>query len=454
MSIKIPVSETAAAVLRHLQSQGYEAWIVGGCVRDSLLGKTPVDWDITTSALPQQIKACFSGCKQVDTGMKHGTVSVQWEGQWFEITTYRIDQNYEDHRRPEKVVFTSNLKEDLARRDFTVNAMAYHPDWGLVDPFGGTEDLRDRRIRCVGEPAKRFQEDALRIMRGLRFASVLGFEIHEDTSREILNHRQLLGLIAPERFSAELKQLLCGKEVRWVLTHYGDVLAVWIPELLPCMGMDQKSPHHHLDLWNHIIQSVSLISPDPILRLAMLLHDIAKPVCQTEQSGICTYSNHAGQSAQMAQHILKRLKFDRSTIQTVCLLISMHSTDLDGSGYQVKSLLGQLGKENLFRLFQVKTADALSQSPSIQAKRIFAVQQAQKQAEWILEHHICCTLSQLAVTGKDLLNAGIPAGKQTGIILSRLLDLVMREQCPNQKPHLLEEGVKIARELDKTASER
>lgn len=438
MNTELKLPSQVVSALDQLEAAGYEAWVVGGCVRDSLLGKQPHDWDIATNALPDQIQQCFSACRQNEVGIRHGTVGVLWEGQWLEITTYRIDREYADHRHPNQVDFTSCLTEDLARRDFTVNAMAYHPVRGLQDPFCGAQALKRHLLCCVGEPAKRFSEDALRIMRGIRFSSVLGFEIEEGTGREIHRQRQLLAGIAPERFSEELKKLLCGKDVCRVLRDYPHVLGVWIPEILPCVGMDQNSPHHNRTLWEHILCSVGEVPPDSSLRLAMLLHDLSKPLCRVQlPDQTAAYPNHGEQSAQMAQEILSRLKFDRKTIQEVTLLIRLHSLELDGTRLQIKQLLGGLGQEQLKRLLLVKRADALAQSTAIQKKRLAAIGLAEAQLEQLTASASCCTLNQLAINGKDLMGAGFPKGKQMGLLLQQLLQEVMEERCPNEKNQLL-----------------
>ena len=279
--------------LARLHDAGYEAYIVGGCVRDRIMGREPKDYDITTSALPEQTAAVFAGERIIETGMKHGTVTVLLDGEPLEITTFRIDGTYSDSRHPDAVTFTPSLREDLARRDFTMNAMAYSSETGLVDPFGGQADIAAKYIRCVGDPDLRFREDALRILRALRFSSVLGFPIEPETDGAARYLCLLLKKISAERVFSELKQLLCGPDVRRVLLDYAGVLGAVLPEILPMQGFDQRNPHHCYDILEHTAAAVEAMPPEPALRLAALLHDVGKPECFfTDEDGVGHFYGH------------------------------------------------------------------------------------------------------------------------------------------------------------------
>lgn len=447
--MNIRISQRANLILERLEKSGYEAFVVGGCVRDLLRGKTPEDWDITTSALPCQIKSCFSDLTVIETGIKHGTVGVVWDGQIFEITTYRIDGSYSDGRHPDQVVFSSSLKEDLSRRDFTVNSMAYHPQKGLQDFFGGYEDLKRRLIRCVGNPDKRFEEDALRIMRGIRFASVLGFSVEPETEKAIVKNKQLLEAVSPQRLWKELKLLLCGKNVMEVLCRYASVLGVMIPEIRPAVGMEQNSPYHHLTVWEHIAQSVASAPPCPILRLSMLFHDLGKPLCYScDENGIGHFYGHAKQSARLAEDILTRFCASNQERQEIVWLVKSHDFLLSSDSVQLKRLLCREGEQRVWNLLKVKTADIKALTPDIQEKRIAQLEQIKQQLEEIISKQQCFSLKQLAVSGTDLIEAGIPQGRKIGQILNCLFLLVTEEKLPNDKDILLQEVLKWKGEME------
>ena len=305
-----------------LEAAGYEAFAVGGCVRDSLLGNEPGDYDLTTAAKPEETKRVFQGEKIVETGIKHGTVTVILGETPLEITTFRVESEYRDNRRPERVEFTKSIEEDLARRDFTMNALAYSESRGIVDPFGGEADIKAGIIRAVGDPEKRFREDALRIMRALRFASALGFEIEPETEKALLENRALLLNVSAERLSEELLKLLCGQNVRRVLMKYTDVLGVILPELLPMKGFSQQNPHHVYDVLEHSAAAAEKVPPRPALRLGALLHDVGKPRCFTiDENGVGHFYGHAEISAQMAEEILGRLRLDSAAKKEVVSLV-------------------------------------------------------------------------------------------------------------------------------------
>ena len=441
--MKIP--QNAKIIINKLRSAGYEAYAVGGCVRDSLLGITPHDWDICTSAKPDEIKACFRGFDTVDIGIRHGTVAVIIDSQPFEVTTYRIDGEYRDNRHPESVTFTTNLREDLSRRDFTVNAIAYNEEYGIADFYGGESDLKKRLIRCVGNPDERFREDALRILRALRFASCYSFSIETETAAAIHRNAGLLKNIAVERVQAELTRLLCGRGVENILNEFRDVFAVFIPELAETFDFDQKNKHHCFDVFHHITHSVSLIDSDPILRLTMLFHDIGKPrVCTTDKHGSRHFKGHQLVSAEIARNVLSRMRFPNETIETSVTLIVYHDVRFNGTLSQVKRVLNKIGGVNMRRLFCVQFADTLSQSDYLRDEKLSKIDLAKAQLEQILTEKQCFSLRQLAVNGRDLIGIGIVDGKQIGSLLSYLLECVIDDTLPNEKAALLSAAKKYS----------
>lgn len=443
MTISIPAN--AQFVMRQLHQNGFEAFVVGGCVRDALCGLTPHDWDICTNALPEQIKGCFAGQKTFDTGIKHGTISVVIDGEVFEVTTYRIDGEYTDNRHPESVTFTDNITPDLSRRDFTVNAMAYNTEKGLVDPFGGADDLQNNCLRCVGNPDTRFQEDALRILRGLRFAATYGFEFEKHTATSILQNSSLLNHIAAERVSVELNKLLCGKNAEAVLNDYRAVIAVVIPEITATFDYPQHTKHHVYDVWRHITKSVGNIPPNEVLRMTMLLHDIGKPRCHTtDPDGTDHFKGHQQVSAESARQIFSRLRYSNEFSQTCLDLILYHDIRFDGSQKQVKRVLNRLGADKTKMLFQVQRADICAQSDYRREQKLSAVDTAERQMEQILAEGQCFSLGDLAIDGNDLKRAGISEGKQIGLILNALLSEVIDEKLTNDKQTLLQYAIKKA----------
>ena len=430
-----PYARTALSVL---EQSGYEVYIVGGCVRDSLLGLTPFDYDITTNALPQQVLAAFCAFHTIETGIKHGTVTVLIDNQPVEITTFRIDGDYRDNRRPEHVTFTANLEGDLARRDFTVNAMAYREQTGLVDLFGGQADLKNKCIRCVGVPDVRFGEDALRIMRALRFAAVLGFGIEQDTAQSIHKNRLLLQNIASERIQAELFKLLCAAAAEHVLDAYRDVLAVFMPEIVPMFGFDQHSKYHDSDVWEHSLRAFAAIKEKKLpLRLAVLLHDIGKPASFTQdEDGTGHFYGHAKQSVSLARGLLNRLRCDNATKQTVLTLIEYHDTQLAPTPKSVKRWLGRLGSELFFDLIRLQEADSAAHAAPYVTERLNALGQIRAMAQEALDEGACFSLRDLAVGGHDMLALGL-RGPKVGAALQYLLGLVIEGNIENEKKALL-----------------
>lgn len=348
-----------------LQSAGFEAYAVGGCVRDSLLGKTPNDWDITTSAKPEDMKSVFADFHCIDTGIKHGTVTVVIDGEPLEITTFRLDGEYEDNRHPKSVTFTSDLGADLGRRDFTVNAMAYSKMTGTVDLFGGQNDLKNKIIRCVGDPDRRFNEDALRILRALRFASALDFEIEEKTAQSLLKNCALLGNISEERIAKELLKLVCGKGAKRILTDFAPVLFEILPELQPMYKNSHDNPHHCYDIYEHTLIAVESIDPEPTLRFAMLLHDCGKPaVKKFDENGVAHFYGHQRISAEISAQILARLKVSNKFRDEILFLVSNHDRwELYENTEKMPRYLSKFGLDGVLKLLKVMRADVLAQSP-------------------------------------------------------------------------------------------
>jgi len=442
MNISLP--DGAKEIINIFWHHGHRAYIVGGCVRDCMMGTSPNDWDIATDALPDQVMACFPGHKIIETGIKHGTITLFAASKPYEVTTFRIDGDYPDHRRPDHVNFTSCVTKDLARRDFTINAIAYHPDEGLVDPYGGAEDIQNKIIRCVGDADRRLGEDALRILRALRFAATLGFAIEQTTANSIHRNKHLLLSISAERIRAELCRLLVGKNAGQVLLAFADVLGVFIPEILPMAGFDQNNPHHYLDVWRHTVQTVVHAPPDVIVRLTMLFHDMGKPPTYTQdEAGIGHFYGHPKVSAEMARAILHRLKCDNETLHTVKTLVLYHDTQIEPQPKTVKRWLGRLGPENLGRLLSVKRADACGQAEQFRLDRFAQIDQIASCMEEILAQQQCFSLKDLQINGRDLLEMGVSQGSVIGEILRQLLDLVMDEQIENTKIALMREAKKL-----------
>ena len=423
-------------VLKTLETAGYGAWCVGGCVRDALLGRTPEDWDVTTSARPEETMALF-GDRAVPTGLRHGTVTVKTAAGGVEVTTLRRDGVYRDHRRPESVTFTASLEEDLRRRDFTVNAMAVDLRGTLYDPLGGQADLEAGILRCVGDPDRRFEEDALRILRGLRFAADLGFALAPETEEAIHRKRELLRAIAPERIWEELKKLLVGRRAPEVLRSALDVTGVFWPELLPMAGFDQRNRHHCYDVWEHTLHALAEVPPEVELRLTMLLHDIGKPNCFTlDDQGNGHFYGHPAESARLAEEMLRRLRADRATRETVVRLVAWHDRIILRTRPAIARALRQLGERDLRRLLVIKRADNLAQDPAYRSMQ-GELDKAEAILDSLLAENACVSLGQLAVNGRDLLELGL-SGPEVGAMLERLLDAVLEGELPNSRDSLLD----------------
>ena len=433
--IRIP--EQVSTILAKLQESGYEAYIVGGCVRDALLGREPNDWDITTSALPMDVKRIF--VKTVDTGLQHGTVTVLAGGKGYEVTTYRVDGVYEDGRHPKAVTFTPSLREDLQRRDFTINAMAYREPGVLVDLFGGQKDLADGVIRAVGDPVQRFSEDALRILRAIRFSAQLGYRIEDETLRAASELAVNLRKISAERIRVELEKTITSDHPALLRTAYeAGITAMFLPEFDQCMETRQNNPHHCYTVGEHILKSMELIRNDRILRLTMLLHDVGKPAClTTDEQGIDHFYGHQEVSASMAQAILKRLKYDNDTIRKVVKLVRCHDMQIRLTAPAVRKAVVKIG-EDLFPFFlEVKQADLLAQSTYQREDKQEILDEVKRLYAQIIDRGDCLNLKHLAVNGSDLVRMGVRPGREVGDILARMLNDVLDVPSHNDKDYLL-----------------
>lgn len=443
--VRIMLPEKGQYIIDTIRNAGFEAYAVGGCVRDSILGRQPEDWDITTSAKPEQVKALFP--RTVDTGLQHGTVTVMLDKEGFEVTTYRLDGSYEDGRHPTEVTFTPDLREDLKRRDLTINAMAYNDREGLVDLFGGMYDMERGVIRCVGDPRERFGEDALRILRAIRFSAQLGYRIEEETLEAIGELAHTLHKISEERIQTELVKLMVSPHPEYLRTAYDTgVTKVFLPEFDQCMETPQNHPHHCYSVGEHILHSVQAVEQDKVLRLAMLFHDMGKPFVETvDENGITHFYGHAAVSAELAGKILRRLKFDNETIRKVSRLVLYHDY---GNGIEVdrrivRRAVHKIGEEAFPGIFAVKRADILAQSGYQRQEKLEKLGNWQKLYEEMIEKKECVSLKELAVTGADLIAAGWKPGKALGETLQKLLELVLEEPEKNTKERLLAEAERI-----------
>ncbi len=436
--MKIRIPGKANRIIRVLTEAGFEAYIVGGCVRDALLGRQASDWDITTNARPDQVKALFP--RTVDTGIRHGTVTVLSGREGFEITTYRIDGEYEDGRRPREVMFTPSLLEDLRRRDFTVNAMAYNEKDGLIDVFDGLGDLERRMIRCVGEPGERFAEDALRILRAVRFSAQLDFAIEEKTREAVSRFASSLSRISAERIQTELVKLLTSPHPEaWRTVYETGISAVIMPEFDACMTAPQNNPHHCYTVGEHTLHALSRVEPDKILRLAVLLHDIGKPCTRTtDEKGVDHFYGHGAAGEEMAGRILRRLKFDNDTVRRVRRLVRVHDEiQITLTRKGVRRAVYRIGEEYFPDYLKVRRADILAQNPAVQGGKLEALSCLEALYREICEENTCLSLKDLAVTGKDLIEAGILPGPEIGRTLDYLLEQVIEDPKRNTKEYLL-----------------
>lgn len=439
MQIQLP--NEVNFIITTLETAGHEAYAVGGCVRDSIMGRLPNDWDITTSAEPEEVKALFR--RTIDTGLQHGTVTVMIDKIGYEVTTYRIDGDYEDSRHPKEVTFTKSLEEDLKRRDFTVNAMAYNDRVGLVDIFGGIEDMQKGIIRCVGNAIERFTEDALRIMRAVRFSAQFGYVIEEETKNAISVLAPNLKNISAERIQVELVKLLISDHPDYLRVAYETgITKQFMPEFDLCMETEQNNPHHCYSVGEHTLHSLSFVPNDKVLRLAMLFHDIAKPICvKCDEKGIDHFYGHAEKSAEMSTKILRRLKFDNDTIKRSAQLIKHHdwaiSYTKEVAEKTVRKSVAKIGEDAFPDMFLVNYADLMAQSDYFQKEKLEKLECLKQIYEGIISRKECLSLKNLAVTGSDLIAAGMLPGKQLGAVLNRMLEDVIEIPEHNQKEYLV-----------------
>ncbi len=440
MEIFIP--ENVNKIITVLEKNGFEAYLVGGYVRDSMLGKVPKDYDIASSASPEEVRKCFPDRRVIDTGEKHGTVTVAAGDDFVEVTTFRVDGNYENHRRPESVTFSRSLADDLSRRDFTINAMAYNPRVGIIDMFGGQKDLFRRRIKCVGEPAVRFNEDALRIMRALRFASELGFEIDPVTATAVHDMKYLLKDISREKVSKELDLIVTGMSPADVLIRFADVFCTLIPEIKPCIGFDQHSRYHVYDVWTHSAYAVEHCKPERDVRLALLFHDIAKPECFVmDDEGNGHFPGHENRGAEITSEVMRRLRYSNETVDSVSELVKYHYiTPLDDKTV-VKRILSIMGASGFFRLTELMKGDSRAKQSSC-FERVQILESMEEIAHSVIAAKECTSISQLSVNGKDIAALGA-LGKEIGDILENLLSLVIEGKIDNTKNELLKQAGKM-----------
>lgn len=434
---RIHIPRGASDVMTVLALDGFDSYVVGGCVRDSLLGLEPNDWDICTNATPMEVLETFArrNIKTIETGIKHGTVMVCLgdAGEQYEVTTFRIDGEYSDGRHPDSVSFTPSLREDLARRDFTMNAMAYNEVAGLIDPFGGEKALRHNEIVCVGNPMDRFQEDALRVMRALRFASTYGFSIEENTAQAIHQFAPHLNDIAAERIQAELCKLLLGKGVLRVLLDYSDVMSAIIPEFAPCIGFDQKNRYHEYTIYDHIAHAVANYTGDDIsVKVALLLHDIGKPQCFTDDERGGHFHGHGVPSHDIADIVTRRLRFDNKTRDEVLTLVLYHDSVIEPTYNVVRRWLNKIGEKSFRKLLHVRMADIKAHAKDTQASRIERCLALYDILNEVVEQEQCFSIKDLAINGKDIMSFGIPEGKLVGDTLRYILDMVINGEIPNE----------------------
>lgn len=436
-TIKITMPEPVRRIISRLAAAGYEAYAVGGCIRDSITGAVPNDWDICTSALPEQVEAVFSDMHIIETGLQHGTVTLMINHSGYEITTYRTEGTYSDRRKPDYVNFVTDLREDVNRRDFTINAMAYNDENGLQDYFGGMEDLRAKIIRCVGVADERFNEDALRILRAMRFAATFDFEIETETALAMHRNKELLSYVSMERIAVELLKLLKGSGAARILREFSDILAVVMPEIKPCIGFDQHSKWHCYDVWEHTLHAIDAAEKDEIIRLTMLLHDIGKPECYTNTDGEGHFYDHASASERIAKTILKRLKLSNDITGTVCALVKHHDAYAQIGEKGIKRLINKIGMDNARRLLKVTYADMCGQAPDKRMLKAERIEYVKGILDKIEENNDCVDVKSLSVNGRDMMELGLK-GKEIGDALNKALNAVIDEEVVNEKTALIE----------------
>lgn len=442
-TLKIDMPVGAKRIIGNLTKHGFEAYIVGGCVRDSLLGYCPKDWDICTSATPEIVKELHS--RTIDTGLKHGTVSVIESDGIYEVTTFRIDGAYSDNRRPDRVEFVTDLKTDLSRRDFTVNAMAYNDETGIIDYYGGISDLKEHKIKYVGNADDRFDEDALRILRAIRFSAVYDFSIEHDTSGAIHDKVTLLRNIASERIQSEVcKTIIFGQRAADILLKYSDVVSTIVPEIAPCIGFVQNNKFHKYDVYEHMVRAMDAYTGHSLpVKFALLIHDIGKPLCYTEDENGGHFYGHSVPSHNIAERVVDRLKFDNKTKEAVLELILYHDSVIEPTAKTVKRWLNKIGAERLSQLLDVKMADIAAHADNTQTARINQYLAVREIAKEVIASEQCFRLKDLEINGRDVMSLGVEEGKRVGKILNCLLEGVISGDIDNTYEALL----KCAREI-------
>lgn len=440
--IRIQIPEKVNKIIGTLTGAGFEAYAVGGCVRDAVLEREPADWDITTSASPTEVKSLF--CRTLDTGLQHGTVTVLLGKEGFEVTTYRVDGEYEDCRRPKEVRFTGSLLEDLKRRDFTINAMAYNETEGLVDVFDGMGDLKRGTIRCVGAAEERFTEDALRMLRAVRFCAQLGFTMEAQTREAIKKLCGNLRRVSAERIQAEIVKLLCSPHPEMLRDAWETgITGVILPEFDACMACAQNTPHHICSVGEHTLRSLQQVEADRLLRLTMLFHDFGKPAVRTtDEDGIDHFKRHPEVSEELAGRILRRLRFDNETVRQVKKLVCWHDCHPALTPAGVRRAVHRIGADLFPAYLKVRRADILAQNPAMQGPKMERLDETERLYRQILEEGHCFTLKQLAVDGRDLMEAGILPGPQLGRVLQDLLEFVLEDPGRNEKEGLIREALR------------
>lgn len=438
--LKIKIPSGANEIIHTLQDNGYEAYLVGGCVRDSILKRQIHDYDITTSATPDEMMEVFKDKRIIETGLQHGTITIVTDDEAYEVTTYRIDGNYSDSRRPDGVTFTKSLEEDLKRRDFTINAMAYNDEVGIVDPFNGMEDIKYHKIRCVGRAEDRFSEDALRILRAIRFASQLEFVLEPDTDWNIHKMYENLENISIERINSEFCKIAASRDFSVQMVLYHDVFSLFIPEIKDMIAFPQNNPYHIYDVWDHTVHAVEHCeSDDLVVRLAIFFHDIGKPHSyQDAENGIRHFKGHGRVSADMTDEIMRRLRFDNETREKVVELVYYHDATFEVEKKYVKRWLNKIGEEQFRRLLNVRRADIKAQVEIEQETRLQRIDNIEYILEDVLQDDECFSLKDLAVNGKDLIAIGYKPGKELGEVLNNLLESVINGEYINEKEKLLE----------------
>lgn len=442
---EINIPKEGIEILSILGQNEYEAFVVGGCVRDSIMGNEPKDWDITTSSPPEKTVEIFEGrgFRVIETGLKHGTVTVMSGGEPYEITTYRVEGEYINNRSPEWVEFTTSLQEDLKRRDFTINAMAYNPALGIKDFFDGVGDIEKRIIKCVGDAHERFNEDALRMLRAVRFSSRLSFDIEESTLESIKINAALLKNISSERIREELNKILSSDGAvegikRLISTGLMEFI---IPEILECVGFDQKTKYHELDVFDHIMKVLENTPNSLELRLAALFHDIGKPMCFTQDEKGGHFYGHADISAEIAENVMKRLKYDNKTIENVRMLVKEHMVQTSGIKKKtIRKIVGRIGEENIFKLFYIMKADRLGSNPEY--AYLDDISAMKEKTLQIINAKEPLRVTDLKINGKDLMELGFKPGPHFGAILNDLLDICLEDPAKNTREQLIDIVVK------------